>query len=129
MTLQELLHLDCSKKNLRKIDTYLSRLNENTIEYATVNSFKGKMLYELGNVKEAITLLIQALANESRDSFVVLYCNPLIDIYLDLDDYAKACKYIELKNNHLAPLDKVSHTLDMIKLYAKKQDISNALIN
>lgn len=129
MTLQEVLNLETSKKNLRKVDTYLSRLNEKTLDYAIVNAYKAKMLYDLANVKEAITILLKGINNETRDSFIVTYTTTLIDIYLDMDDFSKALKYIELKNSHLAPLDKAIHTLDMIKFYAKKKDINNALLN
>lgn len=125
MTLDEALALDISKKSLRKLDTYLNH-EQNTISYHKANAYKGLMLYKLGNLKEAFVCLLEALNKTCEPSIIITYCNPLIDIYLDLEDFSKAMKYIDLKSENLNPIELDKHTLDMIKYYVKRKDVINA---
>ena len=126
MTSNEVLSLEINKKSLKKLDTFLSHEPSGSIEYHKVNAYKGLMLYKLGNVKEAFVLLLNAINKSSDKRVIVLYADSLIDIYLSLEDFSKAMKYIELKSQNLSPIELDKHSFDMIKYYVKRKDKESA---
>jgi hypothetical protein len=128
MTINDILKLEIKKTNLRKIESFINQKEKDSIDYYKAVSYKALMSFKLDLVKEAITLLLTNLNDSKVDDAIVSYCSTLIEIYLDLSDFEKALKYIELKEKHLKPIDMQKHTKDMIMYYAKRRDIKNATL-
>lgn len=126
MTINDILKLEIKKNNLRKIESFINQKDKDSTDYYKAVSYKALMSYKLDLVKEAITLLLTNLNDSKNDDAIISYCSSLIEIYLDLSDFEKALKYIELKEKHLKPIDMQKHTKDMILYYAKRRDIKNA---
>ena len=101
MTINDILKLDIQKKNLRKIESFINHATKDSFDYYKAVSYKALMFYKLSDVKEAITLLLTNLNETKNDDAIVSYSDSLIKIYLDLSDFEKANRYIELKDSHL----------------------------
>ena len=129
MTINDILKLDIQKKNFRKIESFINHATKDSFDYYKAVSYKALMFYKLSDVKEAITLLLTNLNETKNDDAIVSYSDSLIKIYLDLSDFEKANRYIELKDSHLSPIDKQEHTKDLIMYYAKRRDSLHAREN
>ena len=127
MNINDILKLEIKKSNLKKLDFFINKQDESTLDFSRAVAYKAKMLYKLGDIKEAITLLLKS-ESQTRDSKkLVCYYTELINIYLDLSDASKAMKYIELKDKNLSLLDKAEHTKDLILFYTKFADKEKAI--
>jgi len=127
MNINDILKLEIKKTNLKKIDFFINKQDETTLDFSRAVAYKAKMLYKLGDVKESITLLIKSESQTHDSNKLVCYYTELINIYLDLSDASKAMKYIELKDKNLSLLDKAEHTKDLILFYTKFADKEKAI--
>lgn len=62
MNINDILKLEIKKTNLKKIDFFINKQDETTLDFSRAVAYKAKMLYKLGDVKESITLLIKVKA-------------------------------------------------------------------
>ena len=127
MNINDILKLDIKKSNLKKIDTFINKQDDSSLDYTRAIAYKAKMLYKLGDIKEAITILLKCENSTLDSNRLVYYYTELINIYLDLSDASKAMKYIELKEKNLSLLDKAEHTKDLILFYTKFADKDKAI--
>ncbi len=127
MNINDILNLDIKKTNLKKIDAFINKQDEQSIDYSRAVAYKAKMLYKLGDIKGSITLLLKSETRTLDSNKLVYYYTELIYIYLDLSDASKAMKYIELKDKNLSLLDKAEHTKDLILFYTKFVDKEKAI--
>ena len=127
MNINDILKLDIKKSNLKKIDAFINKQDDSSLDYTRAIAYKAKMLYKLGDIKEAITILLKCENSTLDSNRLVYYYTELINIYLDLSDASKAMKYIELKEKNLSLLDKAEHTKDLILFYTKFVDKDKAI--
>lgn len=127
MNINDILNLEYKKTNLKKIDSFISKCDVLSLEYARALSYKARMLFNLENTKDAITLLLSQIRETSDSEQLVCYYSEMINIYLELSDFDKAMKYINLKDNNLSILNKAEHTKDLILFYNKLGDKENTI--
>lgn len=125
MDIEEVLNLDISKKSLKKIESYLNKEDNFSLNYHKALAYKAYILYNTDSKSEAFNILLTHVNSEYNDKLIA-YLDVLIDIYLELEDYAKVNKYIELKKDNLSALESYKHTFDLIKYYVKRNDVSKA---
>lgn len=117
MTLDEVLALEFEQKSIRKIDMFLSTQPQTSYEYIKALSFKCLILHSLEKDKDALKYLLvqtQFIPNLDNKSIVVL-CDALIDIFIDIKNVEQAIKYIEIKKDHLPTIDSEKYIYDMIR--------------
>ena len=117
MTLDEVLALDFEQKSIRKIDMFLSNQPQTSYEYIKALSFKCLILHSLERDKDALKYLLvqtQLIPNLENKSIVVL-CDALIDIFIDIKNTEQAIKYIDIKRDHLKAIDSEKYIYDMIR--------------
>lgn len=125
MTLDEVLLLNAEKKNIKKIESFLSKEVSGSLSYHKALAYKAYILYLTDNKSEAFSILIDNVNKEIGEA-KICYLDVLIDIYLNQEDFAKAIKYIDIKKDILPPIDSFKYTLDLIKYSVKRGDLEKA---
>lgn len=117
MTLDEVLVLEKEQKSIKKIDLFLSQNSQTSYEYIKALSYKCLILHSLEKDKDALRYLListQLIPNLEKKSIVVL-CDALIDIFIDIKNVEQAIKYIEIKRDNLPTIDNDKYLYDMIR--------------
>ena len=123
-SIQEILQLDRNQASIKKIDIFLQNKEKLSEDYMLAISYKARILHSLKRSNDGLRLLLP-LVNElklvSYESMLGV-CDSIIYIYLDLDMFNEANKYISLKKNYLPASRLNLYLKDKIKLYLKMKD-------
>lgn len=100
MELEELLNLDYSKENIKKIDKALAKLTKNSQDYLKLLSHKLLISPKINDsLRQIYSYVIDF--DTLNDEEIVLICNTIMALTLKvkrLDEYEK---YLQIKSNHL----------------------------
>lgn len=119
MSLDEILSLDKVTSSIKQIDMYMSKQVQYSYEYIAALCYKCEVMHTLGRTKDALKNLLPLVVHFKTfdKKSTVSVCSILINIFLDISNYKEALKYINIKKENLAELDKDEYYYDLIRYY------------
>lgn len=122
MSINELYKLPHKKESIKKIDQFIASSGNDELCHHQAICLKSEILFELEKINEALKPLLQAETsfNSFSDEIIVLYSNALKDIFMSIEQYDKALKYIDIKHKHLSLMEMDSYIKDMILYHQAK---------
>lgn len=116
MQVLELLSLPLEKESIKKIDRFLTTVDETKIEYFQAKCYKALIYNEIGKPNDALKLLMGYEEKfESLDKdIIVCITDTLKKIFMSLGRYEYALKYINIKEKALSYMAHDEYYKDMI---------------
>ncbi|MGL4949489.1 MAG: EAL domain-containing protein [Anaeroplasmataceae bacterium] len=118
MTLDELFNLKHEVESIKLIDLFIKENKDQTTKIkATVHKYL--LLNSLNKTQEALKNLLQLTSklDELDKESSIAICDGLISIFMNIESYDNALKYIDIKNKYLLESQKQEYTYDLIKFY------------
>lgn len=128
MVLQELLQLDKTQSSIRKIDFFLGTQVKLSEEYNKALVYKAEILHHIGKTNDALKILFSAVLDfkDMDNEGIILICDGIIDLCLDIKRYDQVLKYIQVKKNYLPVSLSQLHIKDNIKYYLSAKMLDEA---
>jgi len=128
MALQEILKLDKNQSSIRKIDFFLGTQVKLSNEYIMALAYKAEILHFLGKTNDALKILFNSVLEfkEMDVNCIIIICDSIIDICLDVKRYDQVLKYIQVKKNYLPISLSQLHIKDNIKYFLSAKKYSDA---
>lgn len=129
MYLNEILQLDKKMSSIKKIDIFLAGCNRRSSDYYKAFAYRNLILHSNDKSKEALESLCSVAANLSslEDANIIILCDAIIEITLDLKDFTQARKYIDEKKKYLKVSNEILNTKDEILLAKARKDYHRAI--
>lgn len=129
MLLKEVLQLDKNNSSIKKIDFFIGLQTKYSYEHLKALSYKAEILHYLGKDNEALKLLYEIVPhfNSILLDGIIVICDGIIDLCLDLKRYDQVLKYIKIKESYLPISKSVLHIKDLIKYYLALKQYDDAL--
>lgn len=129
MLLKEVLKLDKTNSSIKKIDFFIGLQTKYSYEHLKALAYKSEILHHLGKDNDALKLLYEIVPNFNSmilDGIIVI-CDAIIDLCIELKRYDQVLKYIKIKESYLPISRSVLHIKDTIKYYLSLKQYDDAL--
>lgn len=128
MSIEEVLQLDKNQSSIRKIDFFLGTQIRLSDEYIKALAFKADILHSLGKTNDALKILFNSVLEfkEMDVNCIIIICDAIINICIDVKRYDQVLKYIQIKKNYLPISLSQLHIKDNIKYYLSAKKYSDA---
>ncbi len=126
MDIRQILALEANTTSIKKIDEFLSNITPNARDYPKALAHLAFLTFELGNVKNAFSILFDYLDICIDKEKPTIY-NTLIKIYYAQKDYDNVLVMIEAKKKYLPNYNKIAYYEDLITYYHNVEDSSELI--
>jgi hypothetical protein len=128
MNLKEILQLDINQESIKYVDSFLTSTVKNSEEYFRAIAFKANILHQIGKTNEALRLLYSFVSSfkELDNECIIIVCDAIIDLTLDIDRLDQVNTFISLKHKFLPLSKSQAHIKDLIKLSIKNRNFYEA---
>lgn len=129
MYLNEVLQLDKTTASIKKIDLFLASCNKKSVEYYRAFCYRNLILHSLGKTNDALKALYACVQDFPKlgDAEIIAICDTIIDLTLDVGQYAQSRKFIDEKKKHLKVSNALLNTKDEIRLAIARHDYQRAI--
>ena len=129
MLLKEVLKLDKTNSSIKKIDFFIGLQTKYSYEHLKALAYKSEILHHLGKDNDALKLLYEIVPdfNSILLDGIIVICDAIIDLCIDLKRYDQVLKYIKIKESYLPISKSVLHIKDTIKYYLALKQYDDAL--
>ena len=129
MFLNEVLELDKTSQSIKKIDLFLAGCNKKSIDYFKAFSYRNIVLHAIGKTNDALKALYGMVVDFPKmdSSHVIVICDAIISITLEINRLDQAKKYINIKKTHLKVSDSTKGIMDDIKYYLVSKSYMEAI--
>lgn len=130
MKINDILELEPTKANLKKIDNFLNQTKPYSDDFFKTSCKRALVLAELNNLNIALKEMYGFVKDFSSltDGIVVLICNTIMTLTVKakrLDEYKK---YMDIKHSYLLESDAKEKTIDLFHYYLYLKDYNQALV-
>ena len=117
MFLNEVLELDKTSQSIKKIDLFLAGCNKKSLDYFKAFSYRNIVLHAIGKTNDALKALYGMVVDFPKmdSSHVIVICDAIISITLEINRLDQAKKYINIKKSHLKVSESSKGIVDDIK--------------
>ena len=129
MFLNEVLELDKTSQSIKKIDLFLAGCNKKSIDYFKAFSYRNIVLHAIGKTNDALKALYGMVVDFPKmdSSHVIVICDAIISITLEINRLDQAKKYINIKKSHLKVSESSKGIMDDIKYYLVSKSYMEAI--
>lgn len=103
MQLREVLSLNMVSGSIKKIDLFLAGTNKKSIDYYQAFCYRNIILHHLGRTNEALKAVYSLVVDFPKlsDDIIIVICDAIIKITLDINRLDQSKKYMDVKKSHL----------------------------
>ena len=129
MFLNEVLELDKTSQSIKKIDLFLAGCNKKSLDYFKAFSYRNIVLHAIGKTNDALKALYGMVVDFPKmdSSHVIVICDAIINITLEINRLDQAKKYINIKKSHLKVSESSKGIVDDIKYYLVSKSYMEAV--
>ena len=129
MFLNEVLELEKTSSSIKKIDLFLAGCNRKSIDYFKAFCYRNIVLHSIGKTNDALKALYNLVGDFSKleSAAIIVICDAIISITLDVNRFDQAKKYIDIKKTYLKVSESVKGEIDDINYNIAIKDYSNAI--
>lgn len=129
MQLREVLSLNMVSGSIKKIDLFLAGTNKKSIEYYQAFCYRNLILHHLGKTNEALKAVYALVVDFPKlsDDIIIVICDAIIKITLDINRLDQSKKYMDIKKSHLKISNQVLGLKDDIVYELASKNVHTAI--
>lgn len=129
MFLNEVLELEKTSSSIKKIDLFLAGCNKKSTDYFKAFSYRNIVLHAIGKTNDALKALYGMVVDFPKidDSSIIVICDAIIEITLQINRLDQARKYIDIKKKHLKVSESSKGIIDDINFYLASKSYMEAI--
>ena len=129
MFLNEVLELEKTSQSIKKIDLFLAGCNKKSIDYFKAFVYRNIVLHAIGKTNDALKALYGMVVDFPKmdDEKIIVICDGIINITLEINRLDQAKKYINLKKKHLKVSESSKGIIDDINYYLVSKSYMEAI--
>ena len=129
MFLYEVLELEKNSSSIKKIDLFLAGCNKKSTDYFKAFSYRNIVLHAIGKTNDALKALYATVVDfpKMESSSVIVICDAIISITLQINRFDQARKYIDIKKKHLKVSESSKGIVDEINYHLASKSYMDAI--
>lgn len=129
MEIKDILKLDKTNASIRKIDYFISNCSHKNLEYYQAFCYRNIILHYVGKTNDALKALYVLVPEFPKlsDDIVIVICDAIIEITLDISRFDQTLKYMAMKKDRLKVSNSVLGLEDDIKYAIKAKKYTEAI--